>query len=154
VNKVLSCLKTVLATGFFLGYIPIAPATFGCVISVVLWYFLLPYKIIYCIVAVILFVLGIITSDHLSAQWGHDPRRIVIDEYASLLLPLFFTPKRLLPLLVTFVCFRVFDIVKPFPIRRLERLPGGWGIMLDDLLAAGYTTIIVIIIFYLGHPVL
>jgi phosphatidylglycerophosphatase A len=79
-------------------------------------------------------------------EWGKDPRRIVIDEYASILIPLYFTPLRIQPLLVTFFLFRIFDIVKPSPIRNLEKLKGGWGIMLDDLLAAVYTTIIIIVL--------
>lgn len=139
-------LKKIIATGFFLGYIPIAPATFSCVISIIIWYFLIEYKIIYITVATLLFIVGLLISNDLTKVWGKDPHKIVIDEYASLLLPLMFTPSRLLPLVITFVLFRIFDIIKPPPLRKLEKLPGGWGIMLDDLGAAIYTTIIIIII--------
>ncbi len=124
---------------------PVAPATFSCVISIAIWYVLLPLKAVYVIVAVSLFIVGIFVSDSLAKEWGKDPRRIVVDEYASILLPLFFTPMRLLPLVTTFLLFRFFDIVKPPPVRNAEKLKGGWGIMLDDLLAAVYTTIVIFV---------
>ena len=136
----------IIATGFFLGYIPVAPATFSCLISIVIWYFLLPFKVIYIIVAGLTFLVGIIVSHSLVKVWGKDPHRIVIDEYACFLLPLYFTPKAILPLAMTFILFRIFDILKPPPLKKLEHLPGGWGVMLDDFGAAVYTTIVILII--------
>jgi phosphatidylglycerophosphatase A len=126
--------------------LPLAPATFSCFISILIWYFFLPAKILYVAITAALFVIGIYVSDDLAKTWGKDPRRIVVDEYASMLIPLFFTPLRILPLVITFLLFRLFDIVKPPPIRHLEDLRGGWGIMLDDLLAAIYTTVIILIL--------
>jgi len=143
-EEITKYLKVIFATGCFIGYMPVAPATFSCVISIFLWYFLNSFKVMYIIIAAVLFVLGIIVSDNLAKEWGKDPRRIVIDEYASILLPLYFTPPKIFPLVITFLLFRFFDIVKPPPIRKLESLKGGWGIMLDDLLAAVYTTVIVL----------
>jgi phosphatidylglycerophosphatase A len=139
-------LKELIATGFYIGYLPIAPATFSCFISVVIWYFLIPLKAVYVVFAVVLFIVGTTVSNDLAKEWGKDPRRIVVDEYASLLLPLFFTPVRILPLVATFLLFRIFDIVKPPPVRNAERMSGGWGIMMDDLLAAVYTTIIIFVL--------
>lgn len=139
-------LRISIATGFSIGYLPIAPATFACLISIIIWYFLLAYKILYIIVGIVLFILGIEISDSLSKLWGRDPKQIVIDEYAALLLPLYFTPKRIIPFIITFLSFRFFDIVKPPPLRKIENLPGGWGIMLDDLGAAIYTTIVVLVV--------
>jgi len=98
----------------------------------------------------VLFSLGVFVSDSLTKDWGKDPRRIVIDEYASILIPLFFTPPRIIPLSITFFLFRFFDIVKPPPVKHMENLRGGWGIMLDDLLAAVYTTIIVLVLKSFG----
>ena len=106
----------------------------------------MPFKAAYVIVGAILFGLGIAVSDGLTREWGNDPRRVVVDEYASFLLPLYFTPARILPLVIAFVLFRFFDIVKPPPIRQMERLRGGWGIMFDDLIAAVFTAIIVIVL--------
>jgi phosphatidylglycerophosphatase A len=143
-------IKKIIASGFFLGYIPIAPATFACSISIIIWYFLLSYKLVYIILALVLFILGIVFSNSLTEIWGKDPSKIVIDEYATLLLPLYFTPQRILPLALTFLLFRFFDIVKPPPLRKLENLPGGWGIMLDDLGAAIYTTVLILIVRMFG----
>ena len=70
---------------------------------------------------------------------------MVIDEYSSFLLPLYFIPRLPLFLILAFVIFRLFDILKPPPLRILEHLRGGWGIMLDDLGAAVYTTGIILI---------
>ncbi|MGD8979723.1 MAG: phosphatidylglycerophosphatase A, partial [candidate division WOR-3 bacterium] len=135
-----------MATGCYIGYLPVAPATFSCMISIVLWYILLPYSAFYILTVAVLFALGVYVSGDLAKEWGKDPRRIVIDEYATLLIPLYFTPPRILPLGVTFLLFRFFDIVKPPPIRNLENIKGGWGIMLDDLGAAVFTAIIIIIL--------
>ncbi len=139
-------IKRIIATGLFIGYLPIAPATFACLISIIIWYLLFHLKIVFIIVAVVLFFIGVSLSNSLAKIWGKDPHQIVIDEYATFLLPLYFTPRRILPLVITFILFRLFDIIKPPPIRRLEKLSGGWGIMLDDLLAAVYTTLIVVLI--------
>ncbi len=126
---------------------PVAPATCSCIISIVIWYLLLPYKIAYIAIAVLLFIAGVVLSNDLTKVWGKDPHRIVIDEYACLLLPLYFTPPKIAPLLITFLLFRIFDIVKPPPLKRLEHVSHGWGVMLDDLGAAVYTTVIIRIIF-------
>jgi phosphatidylglycerophosphatase A len=105
----------------------------------------LPYRAFYILTTAVLFALGVYVAEDMAKEWGKDPRRVVIDEYATLLIPLYFTPPRILPLAVTFLLFRFFDIVKPPPIRNLENVSGGWGIMLDDLGAAIFTAIIVII---------
>jgi phosphatidylglycerophosphatase A len=141
-----SLVKALFGTGLFIGYLPVAPATFACAISAVIWYFLLPCKLIYALLGAALFCLGIVVSNGLSSQWGKDPRQIVIDEYAAFLLPLYFTPRKLIPFIAAFLLFRFFDIAKPYPIRKIEKLPGGWGIMLDDLAAAVATTIVLLIL--------
>jgi phosphatidylglycerophosphatase A len=91
---------------------------------------------------------GITVSCDLSRVWGKDPHQIVIDEYASLLIPLYFTPRRIIPLIITVIVFRVFDILKPPPIKQLEKLPSGWGIMSDDLGAAVLTAVVIIILIH------
>jgi phosphatidylglycerophosphatase A len=139
-------LKIMIATGFYIGYLPFAPATFACALSILAWYFLLPYRAIYIALFAVLFFWGLIVSNDLEPLMGKDPRPIVIDEYACFLIPLYFTPRLILPLAISLVLFRFFDVLKPFPLRKLENLPGGWGIMLDDLGAALYTTVIVLIL--------
>jgi len=144
--RLLRFLRLVIATGFFTSYIPFAPATFACSVSVAIWYCLISYKIVYMIISIALFAAGVFLSDQLSKTMGKDPRQIVIDEYACLLLPLFFTPVKIIPLVIVFALFRLFDILKPPPLRQLEKLPGGWGIMLDDLGAAVYTMVVIIVL--------
>jgi len=139
-------IKKLFATGLYIGYAPLAPATFACGLSVLAWYFLLPYRALYIVLAGTLFFWGLILANDLSKAMGEDPREIVIDEYACFLLPLYFTSRSILPLAVTFILFRLFDVLKPFPLKKLEDLPGGWGIMLDDLGAALYSTVVVVVL--------
>ncbi|MGB9720222.1 MAG: phosphatidylglycerophosphatase A [bacterium] len=139
-------LKMGFITGLGTGYVPIAPATFACFIGIVLWYFLVDFPFIYWAVFLTLFIWGLTISQEFVKEWGKDPRKIVVDEYAAILIPLYFVPKKILPLCIAFVLFRVFDVIKPPPLRQLEKLSGAWGIMFDDVGAAVYTTIIVIII--------
>ena len=74
---------------------------------------------------------------------GHDAHPIIIDEMVGQWLAVAFLPKEWLPWGIAFVLFRVFDVLKPFPIHRSQKLPGGWGIMIDDVLAAVYTMVLV-----------
>lgn len=143
-------LKIGFITGLGTGYIPVAPASFSCIISILLWYFLIDFPLIYWGVFVNLFIWGLVISQEFIKEWGKDPRKVVIDEYSTFLIPLYFVPKKLLLLLIAFVLFRIFDVIKPPPLRQLEKLPGAWGIMLDDLGSAIYTAIIILIfkIFY------
>jgi len=69
---------------------------------------------------------------------GHDPQFVVIDEVAGQWITLLFTPVDWRHGLIALVLFRLFDITKPFPVRRLERLPSGWGIVFDDVAAGLY----------------
>jgi phosphatidylglycerophosphatase A len=84
----------------------------------------------------VLFVLGVVAAQLVEqTAHRHDPPFVVIDEVVGMLLTLVALPLRTGVLLAAFLCFRALDIAKPYPIRRLERQPGGWGIMLDDLAA-------------------
>ena len=149
-EEITKYLKTLFATGFLLGYSPVAPGTLSCFIGVLIWYLLHNSNVIYIGVASALFFIGVIVAGDLEKIWGKDPRRVVIDEYACILLPLYFTPLRLVPLAITFFLFRIIDIFKPPPLKSVEKIRGGWGIMLDDLLAAVYTTGIIIILKFAG----
>jgi phosphatidylglycerophosphatase A len=75
-------------------------------------------------------------------NWGKDNYRIVIDEVAGMSLSLCFVPVAWPYVLAAFVLFRLFDITKPFFIRRMEGLPGGWGVMMDDMLAGLYANLL------------
>jgi phosphatidylglycerophosphatase A len=91
----------------------------------------------FALVIVAVTALAIATADRADRAWGtHDNGRIVIDEVAGYLVTVALVEKAaLVPLAVGFVVFRVLDIAKPWPVRSLESLPGGWGVVLDDIAA-------------------
>jgi phosphatidylglycerophosphatase A len=145
----LSSVEQLLATGLFIGHVPFAPATWSCAISFLIWYFVRSIPWLYVVITCGLFIAGVFISRRFEKAYGDDPHCVVIDEYTCFLLPLFFTPRRVIPFVVSFILFRIFDIVKPPPLRQLEKMKGGWGIMLDDVGAALYTTVVALVIFYL-----
>jgi phosphatidylglycerophosphatase A len=88
------------------------------------------------------FVAGVAASRRCEALWGTDDRKIVVDEIWGMMISLFMVPTSWLFIVLGFFIFRFLDIVKPFPARRLERVHGGWGVMLDDGMSGIYTCII------------
>lgn len=142
----LSFVEQSLATGLFIGHVPFAPATWACAISFIIWYFVHPVLWLYLAIIVALFLLGVYLSRKFEKAYGQDPHCVVIDEYTCFLIPLLFIPRSLLFVGISFILFRIFDILKPPPLRGLERVPFGWGVMLDDLGAAVYTSIIIIVL--------
>lgn len=88
------------------------------------------------------FVVGVYTASRVEPDWGKDSRRVVIDEVQGMTVSLLFLPITVYTILAGFVLFRVFDIWKPLYIRRTERFPGGWGVMLDDVAAGIYANIV------------
>ncbi|TEU05806.1 MAG: phosphatidylglycerophosphatase A [Candidatus Aminicenantes bacterium] len=143
-------LSKIIATFFGVGYFPVAPGTLTSLIVVLLYKFYLhslswPF---YLLLLFLLFLVAIFTSTKYSLEIKkHDPRRIVIDEAFGQLLVLFQIGESWgtgwLPLLSCFLLFRIFDIIKPFPIKKVETLPEGWGIVMDDLVAAVYAGVII-----------
>ncbi|HLL24660.1 MAG TPA: phosphatidylglycerophosphatase A [Kofleriaceae bacterium] len=128
-----------LATALGAGYSPIAPGTCGTAVTVPLVWALsgLPTWQ-WAVVCVAITALGIVVAHRADRLWGtHDSGRIVIDEvagYCITMLPV--ARDHWAPLLVGFLVFRFFDIVKPPPVRWLDQhLPGGWGVVLDDAAA-------------------
>ena len=135
-----------ISTFFGIGFIPFAPGTLTSIVTVLLYKYYL-YKLswpVYALILILLFFIGVYAStDYSTALNKKDPRKIVIDEALGQLLVLFRMSDAWFPVLSCFVLFRVFDIAKPFPIRKIEKLPTGWGIMLDDVMAAVYAGVIV-----------
>lgn len=131
------------ATVFGLGYSPLAPGTLGAIAAVLLAAFILQGQLLWLSLAVILVTLvGTVSADFLEKDLGEeDPSLVIIDEVAGMLLGLLFVPLKPWPYLIALGLFRFFDIVKPFPVNTLEKVPGGWGIMLDDIAAGIYTLI-------------
>jgi phosphatidylglycerophosphatase A len=132
-----------LATFFSVGRIRVAPGTFTSFAVVLLCYFIPWYwpapLYVKIITIVIVFLLGIpaasIAENHFNKK---DPRQCVIDEVAGQLICLLLIPHSISYYLAGFILFRIFDILKPFPVKAAEKIPGGIGIMLDDVVAGLY----------------
>jgi phosphatidylglycerophosphatase A len=134
-----------LAFGFGLGLAPKAPGTVGTLLGVVFAWLVLDLDLMVQIgIGVAMFIVGIWICGDSSKRIGqHDPGGIVWDEIAAMYLTLLVAPTTITAWILAFVLFRVFDIVKPWPIRDLDhRMGGGLGIMLDDLVAALYAAIL------------
>ncbi len=126
-----------MGTGLGLGLAPIAPATVAS-LAAVLVYGLSPLgedSVGFFLLCGLGFLAGIWACQTLITDEDHDPSRAVWDEFIGLWVTCLFLPKTFIWLAAAFVVFRVLDILKPWPIRRFERLPGGLGIMADDLAA-------------------
>lgn len=138
-----SFLTMLVASGFYTGYVPAFSGTVGSAGAVLLyfipgverWYILLPLILVF-------FFLGVRASAVFEARYGHDPAEVTIDEVVGMWIGLLFLPKSILVAVAAFLVFRIFDIVKPFPISSIDKLPGGIGIMGDDALAGIYTNIV------------
>lgn len=141
--------KTI-ATGFGSGYAPIAPGTAGAAVGCLLlglyiyfigignyWYFQLGFLII----TIFTTIIGAIATREVEKEWGEDPSKVVIDEIIGVWISLLFLPLTWQNILLGFILFRIFDIAKPFGIRKLEAIKNGWGVMLDDVLAGIYANI-------------
>ncbi len=134
-----------LATGFSVGYAPVAPGTAGSLVGLGLVLLLQNRSApLYSVVLVILFSLGLYAAGEEERVSGEkDCRRIVVDEIAGMMITGFLLPPGPGYLIAAFVLFRGLDVLKPFPADWMERnLPGGWAIMLDDAVAGIYANLI------------
>jgi phosphatidylglycerophosphatase A len=139
-----------IALGGGLGLTPKAPGTFGTLLGIPLL-FLMPTNLVaYLVVLVVLFALGVWCCDACAKNLGvHDHPGIVWDEVVGYLITMIAVPKTLLWVVVGFILFRFFDILKPWPISWIDKhVEGGMGIMLDDVLAAVFALIVIQIALY------
>jgi phosphatidylglycerophosphatase A len=137
----------------YVGFFPVAPGTAGSAAGLIVYlmfrwlgipHFELP-------LIVVLFALGVFYgAASEQALGGVDPGPVVIDEVMGMLMTLFLIPVNWMGMIAGFLLFRVFDILKPYPARKLERLPGGLGIMSDDLMAAVYANLTLHAVYYLA----
>ncbi|MGZ3514578.1 MAG: phosphatidylglycerophosphatase A family protein [Thermodesulfobacteriota bacterium] len=139
-----------LATGCGVGNSPIAPGTLGTLLAIPVYYFLSNISSpLYEITLIGFFFLSVWISENAEIFFGKkDDQRIVIDEIVGFLITMLWVPKTLPFIIMGFFLFRFFDILKPFPIRRMERkLKGGFGVVLDDVAAGVYANIILHLIY-------
>ena len=130
-----------LATVGYIGFAPIAPGTWGSAAGLLLLVALrwTGSASLELAAVVVLLAVGIWSADVTGRAMGdEDPGPVVIDEVVGMLITLLWIPVGLTGALLGFLLFRIFDIVKPFPARQCEQLPGGWGVMLDDVMAGVY----------------
>jgi len=142
-------LPRMIATVGSIGYSPLAPGTMGSLAIALVFLLLPPYLSIWPQVVglLILFALAVwsaqaMAAAHEQATSGKiDPQEVVIDEVMGMAVTLAFVPLNFKTIGLGFLLFRIFDVAKPFPVRRFEKLPGGWGIVMDDVMAGIYANV-------------
>lgn len=126
------------------GYVPFAPGTFGSLAGLGVYLLVRAIGMAWVEVAaiVVVYLVGAWASTAAERHFGHiDPGPVVIDEVAGMLVTLALLPVSVVGALTGFILFRLFDVIKPPPCNQLEALPGGWGVMTDDCMAAVYAHI-------------
>ena len=139
-------------TGFGTGYSPVVSGTVGTLVGIPLY--LLLHRLtfarfgmaaglaLFLTVTLLLFLAGVAAANRLEKRFAtKDPSQVVADEVVGYLVAACAIEPSVAAVVATFILFRIFDIVKPFPARRSERLPGGWGIMVDDVWAGLYANL-------------
>lgn len=141
-------LAELIATALYVGYLRPAPGTYGSLAGMAL-YFTMPKTPHAYAMAVLVFTGLAVWASHIhGTHTGRkDPTEVVVDEVIGILVALFLIPSGWLPLITAFVLFRVFDVAKPYPLRKLEYLKSGWGIVLDDLGAGIYANLVTQLLF-------
>ena len=132
------------ATGAGSGYAPIAPGTAGSALGLLLFWPLSWLPLFWQIgVTAAVFVLGTLAASRVATEVGlKDPGIVVVDEVVGMWISLLFLPLTPIVAALGFLLFRLLDVVKPWPARDFERLPGGWGIMTDDVMAGVYANLL------------
>ncbi len=147
-NRIVSLFATFFYTGFF----PFAPATFATFVFLLV-YWLVPGGdwIATWTLFIPTLALSIPASSRMEKTHGKDPHCVVIDEVVGIQIVLLGATPTLWGVLAAFVLFRIFDVWKPYPIDRLQSLPGGWGIVADDVVAGMYARVVLILAGLVTH---
>ena len=138
-----------ISSGMYVGYIPVAQGTAGSLWGPALCLIVPAERLKWLWLFIpALFFIGVWSSYRCEEFWGHDPGRVVIDEIVGMLVTLAFLIPSFKILITGFIFFRLFDIIKPPPVKLSEKLPGGWGIMMDDIIAGIYAHLVLRGIMY------
>ncbi len=153
-------IRAALATAFGLGYSPVAPGTFGSLLGVAIFIVIALTsqtrgieKVLVALALTVTCCLSVPIGDWAERYWKRkDPRFFVLDEVAGFLLTvlLFRGENLILTVAWAFVVTRMADIIKPPPARSMERIPGGWGILLDDLVASVYAALFLYVVLWIA----
>ena len=147
----------IIATGFYSGYLPKAPGTWGSLVGLLLFFLLHSLSLpVYLAVTAGLFVVGSFAAGEAEKILDNrDPGVVVIDEIVGIMITMIAVPATPLTMALGFVLFRIFDIVKPFPVNFFDqKFHGGLGIMLDDVMAGIYSLIILQLLLHFVFKVL
>jgi len=137
---------------FYLGHSPFMPGTLGSLAGLLIYFVVKDKFLIYAFSLLFLFLLGVIFSSEAERIYKRkDAQMIVIDEACGMMLSMFLVPYNLWIMILGFVLFRIFDILKPPPARSIEKFSGAFGVMFDDIIAAIYTNLILQIVARLCH---
>jgi phosphatidylglycerophosphatase A len=138
-----------LATGCYTGEMPIIPGTWGTLPGLALAIFVFGVDVQYqVLITVGMIAVSVILASAAEKDLGHDAKPIVIDEVAGMLVTLVFVPRVWYYYILGFVLFRAMDVLKPFPARKFELLPSGWGVTADDVAAGVYANILLQVIVH------
>ncbi len=126
----------IVATGLYFGYSPLIPGTTGSIPAWLIAFFLIGgNQVALTIAVVVTFFLSVWSAGEAEKLFGHDAKKIVMDEWIGMFLTLLFVPYSLENYVIAFIAFRVFDVIKIPPAAQAERLPSGWGVTMDDVIA-------------------
>jgi phosphatidylglycerophosphatase A len=130
----------IIATVFGIGYLPKGGGSAAAAVYCLLW-ILIPSRSFVAEISLVVLILifGLWSASQVEKIWDVDSNKVVVDEVAGMMISLLFIPLKIKYVVSAFILFRFFDIVKPLGIRKLERLPSGWGVMADDVLSGIYT---------------
>lgn len=142
----------ILATGFGAGLSPIAPGTVGTLVGVLICLLFMPFpRSLWFLFVLVFLALSIyIAGEAEKIYLKKDDQRIVIDEIIGLQIAMLPVAINILNLCIAFILFRFFDILKPFPIGNLQGLPGGWGVVADDVAAGIYAAVFMVLLKLFG----
>ena len=135
----------IICTVLYIGKLPLAPGTFGSLAALVCWFFIKPSLSdpLFLLITGGIFFLGIACLEIIvSAGNVKDPQYIVIDEWVGMWIGLYLVEHSILWGLAAFFCFRIFDILKPGPIGEMDKMDGGIGVMMDDVVAGILTCLL------------
>ena len=138
-------LAEIIGTVLYVGKSPFAPGTVGSLVALGVWFILKPYIIdpLFLLITGGIFFVGIAVSTVLIEAWNKkDPKEIVIDEWVGMWIGLYLVEHSMLWGLSAFFCFRIFDIFKPGPIGEMDKMDGGIGVMMDDVVAGILTCLL------------
>ncbi|MBN1638511.1 MAG: phosphatidylglycerophosphatase A [Ignavibacteriales bacterium] len=140
-----------IGSGFLTGFISIASGTFGSFVATLIYLVIPNFEKPYIIFPVIFitFFYGIYVAQKFEMKYGNDPAQCTIDEFVGTWIAFSLIPKKLILIAIAFVVWRLLDIFKPFPAKQSEKVKGGLGIMLDDVISGIYTVIILEIVILL-----